>query len=369
MTTAVEDRLLRKTLSNTDKYLPLWILLAVALGVTLSAFTPGVSSFLQRFTVGGVSVPIAICLLIMMYPVLAKVRYGQASLVRHDRRLVVPALALNWLVAPALMFSLAWLFFPDNTEIRTGLIIVGIAPCIAMVMIWIDLAGGDREAGAFMVAINAVIQVFAFGVLGWFYLQALPSWIGLATTSSDFSFWAITASVIVFLGIPLVSGFLTRVIAERSRGRQWYEGVLLPRLSPLALWGLLATIALLFTLQGEQVLEQPLEIARIAVPLLIYFVVMFIAGFFTGKMLGLSYMRTVTVAFTASGNNFELAIAVAIATYGATSGQALAGIVGPMVEVPVLVAMVYVARWLKPRVFPPDSAAEASAAHATAQVR
>jgi ACR3 family arsenite transporter len=357
MTTAVEDRLLRKTLSNTDRFLPLWILLAVSLGVALSAFAPGVSSFLHDFSVGTVSVPIAACLLIMMYPVLAKVRYGQASLVRHDTRLVIPALTLNWIVAPALMFSLAWLFFPDNAEIRTGLIIVGIAPCIAMVMIWIDLAGGDREAGAFMVAINAVIQVFAFGVLGWFYLQLLPSWLGLSTTSSDFSFWAITASVVFFLGVPLISGFLTRVFFERSRGRDWYEAVFLPRISPLALWGLLATIALLFALQGQQVRDQPFQVVLIALPLLIYFFVMFVTGFFTGRALGLSYMRTVTMAFTASGNNFELAIAVAIATYGATSGEALAGIVGPMVEVPVLIAMVYLARWLKSRVFPPETGA------------
>jgi ACR3 family arsenite transporter len=351
MTTEVEERLLRKTLRNTDRFLPLWIFLAVTLGVALSVLTPGVSSFLHDFSVGTVSVPIAVCLLIMMYPVLAKVRYGQASLVRHDTRLIVPTLLLNWLVAPALMFTLAWLFFPDNAELRTGLIIVGIAPCIAMVMIWIDLAGGDREAGAFMVAINAVIQVFAFGTLGWFYLQVLPSWLGLATTASDFSFWAITASVVFFLGVPLVSGYLTRTIAERTRGRDWYEETFLPRISPFAMWGLLATIALLFALQGQEVLAQPFQVALIALPLLIYFVVMFFTGFFVGRALGLPYMRTVTMAFTASGNNFELAIAVAIATYGAASGEALAGIVGPMVEVPVLIGMVYVARWLRSRVF------------------
>lgn len=348
--TAPEDRLFTKRLSAVDRFLPLWVVVAMMLGVALSAIAPSLSRFLHNFAVGTVSVPIAICLLVMMYPVLAKVRYRQAGLVHKDRRLLIPAFLLNWLVAPALMFALAWLFFPEMPEYRTGLIIVGIAPCIAMVMIWIDLAGGDREAGAFLVAANAVIQVLAFGILGWFYLQVLPTWLGLDVTSVEFSFWTITASVLFFLGVPLVAGLITRQMAERAHGTAWYEAQFLPRVSPLSLWGLLATIVLLFTLQGQEVASRPLEVAIIAAPLVIYFVAMFLIGFLLGRALNLTYPRTVTLAFTASGNNFELAIAVSIATFGAVSGEALAGIVGPLVEVPALISLVYLARWLKTRV-------------------
>lgn len=288
----------------------------------------------------------------MMYPVLAKVRYSDAAVVGRDKRLLISSLVLNWLVGPALMFALAWLLLPDLPEYRTGLIIVGLARCIAMVLIWNDLACGDREAAAFLVAINSVFQVIAFAGLGWFYLQVLPTWLGLPTTSAEFSIWAITLSVLVFLGIPLVAGYLTRRIGEHRRGREWYESVFLPKISPLALGGLLFTIVMLFALQGQQVIDRPLDVVRIALPLLAYFIVMFFIGFFTGKAIGLSYERTTTLSFTAAGNNFELAIAVAIGTFGAASGQALAGIVGPLIEVPVLVALVYVALWLRPRLFP-----------------
>ncbi|MEG1391819.1 MAG: arsenical-resistance protein, partial [Aurantimicrobium sp.] len=242
MTSNVETQLLDQRLSTTDRYLPVWILLAMVAGVLISFVAPSVSTFLHEFSVGTVSVPIAICLLVMMYPVLAKVRYGQASRVAKDRRLVIPTLIMNWIFAPALMFTLAWIFMADQPEFRTGLIVVGIAPCIAMVMIWIDLAGGDRESGAFLVAINAVIQVLAFGGLGWFYLQVLPGWLGLPTTSAEFSFAAITASVLFFLGVPLVAGFLSRVIGEKLKGRSWYENSFVPKVSPFALYGLLATI-------------------------------------------------------------------------------------------------------------------------------
>ena len=339
-------------LGLTDRYLPVWIITAMGAGLLLAAFLPAVGEALHAFSIGSVSVPIAIGLLVMMYPVLAKVRYTDARAIASDRRLLVSSLLLNWILGPALMFALAWIFLPDLPEYRTGLIIVGLARCIAMVLIWNDLACGDREAAAFLVAINSVFQVVAFGALGWFYLQVLPGWLGLPTTSADFSFWAITASVLVFLGIPLVAGYLSRRIGEARRGRDWYEAKFLPKVGPFALYGLLFTIVMLFALQGQQVLTSPLDVARIALPMLAYFVVMFLLGFTVGKLAGLAYERTTTLAFTATGNNFELAIAVAIGTFGATSGQALAGIVGPLIEVPALVALVYVALWLRPRFFP-----------------
>jgi ACR3 family arsenite transporter len=281
----------------------------------------------------------------MMYPVLAKVRYDETLRVIGDRKLMATSLAINWVLAPAFMFALAWIFLPDLPEYRTGLIIVGLARCIAMVLIWNDLACGDREAAAVLVAINSVFQVLAFGVLGWFYLQVLPSWLGLPTTSAEFSVWAITLSVLVFLGIPLAAGFLTRTLGERVKGRDWYESAFLPRIGPWALYGLLFTIVLLFALQGDAIIAQPLDVARIALPLLAYFAVVFGASMLSGRGLGMGYERTTTLAFTAAGNNFELAIAVAIATFGVASGQALAGVVGPLIEVPVLVGLVYVALW------------------------
>ncbi|MGG7466176.1 ACR3 family arsenite efflux transporter [Plantibacter sp. YIM 135347] len=339
-------------LGTADRFLPLWILLAMGAGLLLAVFVPAVGEALHAVQIGSVSIPIAIGLLVMMYPVLAKVRYADAAAVAGDRRLLVSSLVMNWLVGPALMFALAWLLLPDLPEYRTGLIIVGLARCIAMVLIWNDLACGDREAAAFLVAVNSVFQVLAFGVLGWFYLQVLPAWLGLPTTSADFSIWAITLSVVVFLGIPLVAGYLTRRIGESTRGRTWYEHRFLPRVGPFALYGLLFTIVMLFALQGRQVIDRPFDVVRIALPLLVYFAVTFLIGFVLGKLIGLGYARTTTLAFTAAGNNFELAIAVDIGTFGATSGQALAGIVGPLIEVPVLVALVYAALWLRPRLFP-----------------
>ena len=338
-------------LGATDRFLPVWILAAMGIGLLLAVFVPALGEALHGFQVGSVSVPIAIGLLVMMYPVLAKVRYSDARAIAGDRKLLVSSLVLNWLVGPALMFALAWALLPDLPEYRTGLIIVGLARCIAMVLIWNDLACGDREAAAFLVAVNSVFQVIAFSALGWFYLQILPAWLGLSTTSAEFSIWAITVSVLVFLGIPLLAGYLSRRVGERTRGRSWYEGKFLPRVGPFALYGLLFTIVMLFTLQGQQVIERPLDVVRIALPLLVYFAVMFAVGFVAGKLVGLTYERTTTLAFTAAGNNFELAIAVAIGTFGATSGQALAGIVGPLIEVPALVALVYVALWLRTRLF------------------
>ncbi|MFC5276348.1 ACR3 family arsenite efflux transporter [Brachybacterium sacelli] len=341
-------------MSFLDRWLPAWILAAMALGLLLGSFVPGIGPALEAVSIAGVSLPIAVGLLVMMYPVLAKVRYDETRRIGADRRLMVTSLVLNWLVGPALMFALAWIFLADLPEYRTGLIIVGLARCIAMVLIWNDLACGDREAAAVLVAINSVFQVLAFGALGWFYLQVVPYWLGLPVTSAEFSIGAIVLSVLVFLGIPLLAGFLTRVIGERRRGRAWYEETFLPRIGPFALYGLLFTIVLLFALQGDAILSAPGDVARIALPLLAYFVLMFVGSLLLSRAVGMDYARSTTVAFTASGNNFELAIAVAIGTFGVSSGQALAGVVGPLIEVPVLIALVYVSLWLGRRLFPGD---------------
>ncbi|MDQ1536712.1 MAG: arsenite transporter [Actinomycetota bacterium] len=347
------DRAGAGKLSTLDRFLPVWIGVAMLLGLLLGRVMPGVGAGLQAVQVDGISLPIAIGLLVMMYPVLAKVRYDRLDSVTGDRRLLVSSLLLNWVLGPALMFALAWIFLPDLPEFRTGLIIVGLARCIAMVIIWNDLACGDREAAAVLVAINSLFQVVAFAGLGWFYLSVLPGWLGLSQTGINASTWDIARSVLIFLGIPLLAGFLSRRIGERARGRDWYEERFLPRIGPLALFGLLFTIVVLFALQGDAITRNPLEVARIATPLLAYFAVMWGGGFALGAGLGLGYQRTTTLAFTAAGNNFELA--VAIATFGVTSGQALAGVVGPLIEVPVLVGLVYVSLALRAR-FSPTSA-------------
>jgi arsenite transporter len=339
-------------LSTLDRFLPAWIAVAMAAGLLLGRAWPSLGNALATVEVSGVSLPIALGLLVMMYPVLAKVRYDRLDTVTGDRRLLVPSLILNWLVGPAVMFALAWIFLPDLPAYRTGLIIVGLARCIAMVIIWNDLACGDREAAAVLVALNSVFQVLVFGGLGYFYLQVLPSWLGLSTAHLDVSTWVIVRSVLIFLGIPLLAGFLTRRLGEKAKGRHWYESRLLPRLGPFALYGLLFTIVILFALQGNAITSRPLDVARIALPLLAYFAIMWVGSMALGRAVGLPYPRTATLAFTAAGNNFELAIAVAIATFGVTSGQALAGVVGPLIEVPVLVALVYVA--LAARRFFPD---------------
>ncbi len=336
-------------LSFLDRFLPVWIIVAMGAGLLLGSVIPGLQGVLDAVKIGQVSLPIALGLLLMMYPVLAKVRYDKLDTVTKDKRTMVLSLVLNWILGPALMFALAWLMLPDLPEYRTGLIIVGLARCIAMVIIWNDLACGDREAAAVLVALNSVFQVIMFGVLGWFYLDLLPGWLGLDTTTLDFSPWEIALSVIIFLGIPLAAGYLSRRIGERSKGREWYEGKFLPKIGPIALYGLLFTIVILFALQGDNITSRPLDVARIALPLLVYFAIMWIGGYLLGKASGLSYERTTTLAFTAAGNNFELAIAVAIGVFGVTSGQALAGVVGPLIEVPVLVALVYVSLWLRKR--------------------
>jgi arsenite transporter len=338
-------------LSTLDRFLPLWIGAAMVLGLVLGRLVPGLDDALSSVEVGSVSLPIAIGLLVMMYPVLAKVRYTEIGQVTADRRLLVSSVFLNWVLGPALMFALAWLLLPDLPEYRTGLIIVGLARCIAMVLIWNDLACGDREAAAVLVALNSVFQIIAFAALGYFYLELLPGWLGLSQSALEVSVWDIARSVLIFLGIPLAAGYLTRTFGERARGRTWYEGSFLPRIGPAALYGLLFTIVILFALQGDTITSQPLDVARIALPLLAYFGLMWAGSFLLGYRLGLPYDRNTTLAFTAAGNNFELAIAVAIGVFGVTSGQALAGVVGPLIEVPVLVGLVYVALWARRRFY------------------
>lgn len=345
-------------MSTLDTYLAVWIGLAMVAGLALGRLVPELANTLDTVTIGSVSLPIAIGLLVMMYPVLAKVRYDEVGHVARDTRTMVLSLVLNWLIGPAVMFALAWIFLADLPEYRTGLIIVGLARCIAMVIIWNDLACGDREAAAVLVALNSVFQVFAFALLGWFYLEVLPRWLGLESTGLDVSMWEIAVSVLIFLGIPLAAGYLSRRIGEAKWGREAYENVFLPKIGPWALYGLLFTVVILYALQGDAITSQPLDVARIAIPLLAYFAIMWVGSMVIAHRIGLSYERSASVAFTAAGNNFELAIAVAIAVFGVTSGQALAGVVGPLIEVPVLVGLVYVSLWS--RRFFTNNPAEAS---------
>jgi ACR3 family arsenite transporter len=342
-----------RRLSFLDRFLPVWIVVAMVVGILLGRGFPSLNKHLNAVQVtSGTSLPIFIGLLVMMYPVLAKVRYDRLETVTRDRRLLVSSLVLNWVVGPAVMFTLAWLLLGDLPAYRTGLIIVGLARCIAMVLIWNDLSGGNREAAAVLVAINSLFQIVAFALLGYFYLKVLPGWLGLSTVGVHFSVGRIAETVAIFLGIPLVAGYLTRRVGERTRGREWYETTFLPRIGPFALYGLLYTIVILFALQGHTITVRPGDVARIALPLLCYFAIMWTGSFALGKAIGLPYDRTATLAFTAAGNNFELAIAVAIGVFGVTSGEALAGVVGPLIEVPVLVGLVYVSLWAKRHYFP-----------------
>jgi len=322
------------------------------MGIVVGRAVPGLDDLLGSVEIGSVSLPIALGLLAMMYPVLAKVRYSKVSAAVSDRPMIVSSLVLNWLIGPALMFGLAWLLLPDLPEYRTGLIIVGLARCIAMVLIWNDLACGDREAAAVLVAINSVFQIAAYAVLGYFYLELLPGWLGLESASLDVTMWDIARIVLVFLGIPLLAGFLTRWWGERSKGIEWYEEKFLPRVAPVALYGLLFTIVVLFALQGGKITSEPWDVARIAIPLVIYFAVMWTGSFAIGLQLGLTYEQNTTLAFTAAGNNFELAIAVSIGVFGVNSGQALAGVVGPLIEVPALVGLVYLSLAARRRFYP-----------------
>jgi ACR3 family arsenite transporter len=350
-------------LSRLDRFLPLWIALAMAGGLVLGALVSGLNDSLDRLQVGTVSLPIAAGLLLMMYPVLAKVRYEDMGRMSDDGiangRFFGTSLFLSWVVGPALMFTLAWVFLADQPAYRTGVIIVGLARCIAMVLVWNDIAQGDRERAAILVVFNAFFQVLAYALLGYFYLTVLPGWLGFDTEGFEVGIWEVARTVLIFLGVPLAAGYLTRRVGIRRRGREWYEQRFIPRIAPITLYGLLFTIVLLFAIQGDEITSEPLDVARIALPLLVYFAVMWVLGFAAGRLMGFPYPQTAALSFTVASNDFELAIAVAVGVFGATSGQALAGVVGPLIEVPVLVGLVYVALWLRRRVTWPEPAGAA----------
>ena len=354
-------------LSTLDRFLPIWIFAAMALGIALGKLFPGLPDALDALQIDTVSLPIAIGLLWMMYPVLAKVKYERVPAAMSNVKLFGTSLFLNWILGPALMFGLAWMLLPDKPEYRTGLILVGLARCIAMVLIWNMLACGNNEYAAVLVALNSIFQILMYTVLGYFYLTLVPGWFGAKSATVDISMWQIAKSVLIFLGIPLAAGFLTRLFLGRAKGQDWYDNRFIPRLGPTAIIGLLFTIVMMFSLKGDVIVSLPFDVLRIAFPLLIYFGVMFALAFGGSYLLGFRYAETATLSFTAASNNFELAIAVAIGVFGIGSGQALAAVVGPLVEVPVLIGLVYVALWLRGRFFAGETdGAVASGASAVA---
>jgi len=348
-------------LSVLDRFLPLWIFLAMAAGVILGAIWPDIKDVFNALSIGTVSLPIAVGLLWMMYPVLAKVKYEELAKITQVKEQFAVSLTLNWIIGPVIMFALAWLLLPNDPEYRTGLVITGLARCIAMVLIWNMLAGGDSEYCAVLVALNSVFQIIMYSPLAYLFLRVIPGWLGAEATVVHISMWDIAKSVLIFLGIPLAGGVVTRLVGVRRKGKEWYDKVLMPRLGPTALVGLLFTIVVMFSMQGDQILERPLDVARVAIPLTLYFVLMFAVSFAISIWRKFRYEMAATQSFTAASNNFELAIAVAVGTFGIASKEALATVIGPLIEVPVLIGLVYVALWARRLFFRADGSLHAEA--------